>query len=398
MSTDALPTRSPRDSVNQRIRSIDLLRGLVIVIMALDHVRDFWAITPFSPEDLSQSTAGFFFTRWITHFCAPVFVLLSGTSAYLYALKRGASKGELAQFLLSRGLWLIIVELTLVNFSWQFGYGAAILQVIWVLGWSMIILAGLIYLPRWLIISIGLAAVLGHNALDGLNAESVGVPQWLWLFWHQSGFYSWPVAGIYGLFFGYPILPWFGVMALGYALGPWFAKPLAERSNKLLLMGLLMVVAFAVLRGFNLYGNPTLWASDARGGLWSLMALLNTEKYPPSLHYLLMTLGPSCVLLALVENWRGWLADQLMLFGKVPFFFYILHIPLIHLTALIYENWRYGQKVVGLSPPETWPADYVPSLLLCYAVWAGTILVLYWPCRWFAGIRKRYSYWWLSYL
>lgn len=398
MSADALPTTVPSDSLMQRVRSIDLLRGLVIVIMALDHVRDFWAITPFSPEDLSQSTVGFFFTRWITHFCAPVFVLLSGTSAYLYALKRGADRGELAKFLLSRGLWLILVELTIVSFSWQFGYGAAILQVIWVLGWSMIILAGLIYLPRWLIISIGLVAVLGHNSLDGLNAESVGVPQWLWLFWHQSGFYSWPVAGIYGLFFGYPILPWFGVMVLGYALGPWFAEPLAVRSKKLLLLGLLMVAAFAVLRGLNVYGNPTLWMSDERGGLWSLMAILNTEKYPPSLHYLLMTLGPACVLLALVENWRGWLADKLMLFGKVPFFFYILHIPLIHLTALIYENWRYGQKVVGLSPSETWPPEYVPSLLLCYAAWGMTIFVLYWPCRWFAAVRKRYSYWWLSYL
>lgn len=397
------PIASADQLLNARIRAIDLLRGLVILIMALDHVRDFWSVAPFAPEDLSQTSVGFFFTRWITHFCAPVFVLLSGTSAYLYALKRQASRLELARFLSTRGLWLILVELTWVSFSWQFGLDALILQVIWAIGWSMLILAGLIFLPRPWILFIALLALFGHNLLDGFDAQQWGEWSWFGLFWHQQGFYPTPALansglGLQGLFFGYPLLPWFAVMALGYLLGPWFTFTPELRSRYLTRLGLAMVLGFILLRGLNGYGNPTPWQMDERGWLWSLLAILNTQKYPPSLHYLLMTLGPALILLPRLESWSGRLSRWLTVFGKVPFFFYMLHLPLIHITAVLYQQWRFGAVVNGFIPPNDFPPLYTPSLLTCYLAWLATIFVLYWPCRWFVGVRQRYSYWWLSYL
>lgn len=381
-----------------RVHAIDLLRGLVIIVMALDHVRDYFSMTPFTPEDLSQTWPELFFTRWITHFCAPVFVFLSGTSAWLYRYNRGVSKHELARFLLTRGLWLVVVEITWVTFSWQFGYNFLILQVIWVIGLSMIILAALIYLPTLFILVIGLIAVGGHNVLDGITAASWGDHAWVWMFLHEQNYQPFQFGPLGGAFFGYPLIPWFGVMALGYVAGAWFEQPAEVRRRCFAWLGLIMIALFLVLRGTNLYGNPTPWAVDERGVLWSVISFFNTNKYPPSLSYLLMTLGPALLFIPLLERWRGRFASIVEVFGKAPFFFYVLHLPVIHLAGSAWQYLSLKALVNPMMPANTWPDAYEPNLFRAYLAWVVIVMVLYWPCRWFMNLRRRNKAWWLSYL
>jgi uncharacterized membrane protein len=383
-----------------RLDAVDLLRGLVMVIMALDHTRDFFheAALLYQPTDLTKTTPLLFFTRWITHFCAPTFVFLAGTGAFL-SVSRGKTKRQLSRFLVTRGLWLILLELTVVRLSWSplTGLSFFVLQVIWVLGVSMIVLAGLIHLPVRLIAAIGLLMIATHNLLDRFTTQRFGSFGWLWRLLHEQGLWQ-PTSGLF-VFVAYPLIPWIGVMAVGYAFGQLLSLDGARRRKVLLALGLSLTLAFVVLRATNLYGDPRAWVSQP-SPVYTLLSFLNTEKYPPSLLFLLMTLGPAIALLPLFEHARGALARFFITFGRVPLFFYLLHIPAIHLVALVSDLARYGRPVgdIALATQTPPPAGYGYSLAFVYLVWLGVVLALYPLCRWFAGAKRRRRATWLSYL
>ena len=381
-----------------RVVSIDLMRGLVMVIMALDHVRDYWSLTGYDPLDLAQTSPELFLTRWITHFCAPVFVFVSGASAWLYRSSRKTATSELSRFLLTRGLWLILIEVTIVSLSWQFLYQIVILQVIWAIGWSMVVLAALVWLPLPVIAGIGLAMIFGHNLLDGIPPERFGSSGWLWMIVHVQNFIPLTIGWPRGVAVAYPLVPWIGVMATGYAFGALFALPPARRDRLLVLIGLGATAAFVALRALNVYGDPHPWSAQDRGALYTLFSFINTTKYPPSLLYLLMTLGPAIALMPLLERWRGPVAKAVEVFGRVPFFYYVLHLPLIHACARLWYWIAFDAPTMSLFDRSTWAAGYEPNLLRAYAVWAILVFGLYWPCRWFMNLRRRRSDWWLSYL
>jgi uncharacterized membrane protein len=388
-----LPTLAPDRA---RLASIDLLRGLVMVLMALDHVRDMLT-QPLGADvasglDFGNAPGALFFTRWVTHFCAPVFVLLAGTSAALYGARR--SRADVARFLATRGLWLVLVEVTVVDFGWKFHVGApVVLQVIWAIGVSMIALAALVWLPRAAIAAIGAALVLGHNAVDALQPAAADAGA-AWLVLHVQGVMT---PGGLPVLVAYPLVPWIGVMALGYALGPLFAAHDPERPRRLVLGGLLATAAFVALRAGGLYGEPNPWTAHG-DSVATLVDFLDVTKYPPSLQYLLMTLGPALVLLGALEGARGRLASALVTIGRVPFFYYVVHLYVIHATALALG------LVQGFSPRETavlffdYPRGFGVSLGGAYLFWIATILALYPACRWFGRLKARRRDWWLSYL
>lgn len=395
--------------MNQRVQSIDLLRGLVIVLMAIDHVRDFWGPFAYQPEDLSQASAELFLTRWITHFCAPVFVFLAGTSAWLYgqqlARKRDASagptqieKGPLAKFLLTRGLWLIAIELIIVNPSWTHGYSYGFVQVIWALGCSMILLAGMIWLPRWAIAALALLVVCGHNLLDGLTPADFGSAAPLFSVLHHSSFIPMGSQG-YGIYIAYPLLPWPALMALGYLLGQLYTDPNIDSRRVLLRIGLGCMIAFALLRGLIGYGDASAYADQPDSQIGVILGFLNTTKYPPSLQFLLMTIGPALCLLAWLRRYDGaakrpqepgWIARKILVFGGVPMFFYLLHTPIISLSALAWTKISYGMAInFPNSRPTNWPDSYEPSLLRVYLVWALLLLLLYPLCLAYGRFKRR---------
>ena len=370
--------------------ALDIIRGAVMVLMAIDHVRVYSAIPAGGP------TPGVFFTRWITHFCAPAFVFLAGTAAFLYGKKIG-SKRTLTRFLITRGAWLILLELTLIRLAWTFNFDYShylLAGVIWMLGWCMILLGLLIHLPLPALTVVGAAIVGLHNLTDlipGLRERAMeSGAAGLWTFLYFGG----EVGRIAVL---YSIVPWIGVMALGYAFGTWFQLPPDRRRKLCLAIGGGAIALFLVLRGFNLYGDPRPWTA-AR---W--LSFLGTTKYPASLLFLLMTLGPTIALVPLLERARGWWAEALAVFGRVPFFYYVLHIPLIHALALIVARIRSPAAIPWLFtnhpmwPPEA-PPGYQWSLLLLYLVFAVAIVILYFPCRWFADLKARRRDKWLSYL
>ncbi len=385
----------------ERIGSIDLMRGIVILIMAIDHVRDFYSPFPYDPTDLAHASPALFLTRWITHYCAPTFVFLAGTSAFLYARNTGATRGQLQRFLLSRGLWLALLEVTWVSFSWRFDLKGVNLQVIWALGWCMVCLAGLLYLPLRAIVALGLLLVFGHNALDGLHVDAVTAAQgaaWggLWAVLHE--FHVFVLASGYTVIVAYPLLPWIGVMSLGYAFGQLLQLPAAQRHCWMRGLGLAAIALFLLLRLNNIYGEAQPWTAIPRGPIYTALAVLNVTKYPPSLLYLLMTLGPVLLLLPLLERWRGPWAARITVFGRVPMFFYLLHVPLLHLGAYITDHILYGYSPRPFTQ-DPLPTGYEPSLLRLYAVWIAAILLLYPLCRWYAGYKSRHKeQWWLSYL
>ena len=378
-----------------RLDSIDLLRGVVMVLMALDHTRDFFGASTMNPRDVNDPAL--FLTRWVTHFCAPIFIFLAGISAFLYK-NRGRTKAEASRFLFTRGTWLVLLEFTVVLFGWTFNpaFDFFVLQVIWAIGWSMIALAGLIYLPRAAIATLALAMIAGHNLLDGIRAEELGDLGWLWLLLHEPGFMN-PAPGV-KLLALYPLVPWIGVMAAGYASGPVMNFPEAQRRRCLLVSGSLLVGIFVGLRALNVYGDPAAWQPSPTWSA-SVLSFINCEKYPPSLLYLGMTLGPGLVGLALVEHARGRLAHWLITFGRVPFLYYIAHIYLIHLVAVAAAVFT-GADVLWLfqNPLASKPDDYGASLPVVYVLWLGIVLALYPLCRWFAALKQRRKDWWLSYL
>jgi len=379
---------------SQRNASIDVLRGLVMVVMTLDHARDFWGgFTP-SPTDLEVTTAPLFFTRWITHLCAPVFVFLAGTSAYLYGSKR--TPRELAQFLFTRGLWLVLIELTILKYVWipEPGYSLVLIQVIWVIGWSMVALAGLCFLGRNAVIAIGIIIVCGHNLLDPLEASDFGIGAGVWNLLHEGGSVT-PTDNVKWLV-SYPLLPWIGVIALGYGFGTTIKFNIATRRKLYMRLGLAMIAAFVLLRASNFYGDHSEWTLQANGTL-TLLSFLNTTKYPPSLLFLLMTLGPALCLLSLFSGWApGRLRDALLVFGRVPLFYYVLHLYLLRFTAIPVSFWLYGSEAAKPLPGPAGSA--MLGLSATYIAWAIAILTLYPACLWFAQLKERRRVWWMSYL
>jgi len=368
-----------------RLQGVDLLRGLVIVIMALDHVRDFWSPTAFRPEDLAQASPELFLTRWITHYCAPTFVFLAGLSAWLYRESAQLSDRALGRFLLVRGAWLVLLEIAVVNPSWDAApFSFFFLQVIWAIGVAMMVLGALVQGPRWLPLAAGVAIVALHNLLDPLVPEQFGAFANGWRLLHEGGFLSPRFGGVVAV---YPVLPWIGVMALGFGLAPWLVGPRRD-ARRIVLAGLAMVALFLLLRLTNLYGDAQAWAANPRGPLFTALEVLNTTKYPPSLQFLLMTLGPALVALVAFERWRGPVARFFMVFGRVPMFFYLVHVPVIMLSAVTWAMLEYGQPVNFFAGPEGVPAAYAPSLPRAYLAWVVTVLALYPLCRWFGDYKR----------
>jgi uncharacterized membrane protein len=352
-----------------RLSSIDMLRGFVIALMALDHTRDFFGIAPFDPLDLSATSPGWFWTRWITHLCATVFVLLAGSSAFL----RGRSSGvpALSRYLATRGALLILIEATWISFSWQLGYNVMILQVLWALGAGMLALAALVWLPRPAIAIIAAALIVPHNLLDAWQFESA-----LWLAWHQGGFVRLPEGwGLRGIFIGYPLMPWLGLIAAGYALGPVFSWNSARRTRFLLIAAGVLLFAFVALRTFNLYGDPDPWSAQGRGLMFDLMSFVHVHKYPPSLLYLCVTTSIGLLLLVLFERIKE--VKVLTLFGRTPMFFYVIHIALIHFLGDLFSTLRYGSSHNWVNGQQHVPDGYVPSLAVVYVAWACMLLLMY---------------------
>ncbi len=378
-----------------RLDSVDALRGLVMVLMALDHARGMISSSLVDATDLSKASAALFLTRWITHFCAPVFVFLAGSGAF-FTLTRGKSKRELAKFLWTRGLWLIVLEATLVRFGWAFNFHYDLIagQVIWAIGCSMIALAGLIFLPTPAVAGFGIVLIAAHNAFDGIKAAECGGWAWLWGILH--GGYAIELAP--GLKFVpvYPLVPWVGVMAAGYGFGALLNAP--DRARKIAWLGASLIVTFILIRATNLYGDPRQWSAQ-KNALFTLFSFVNCTKYPPSLLYLLMTLGPALLLLAWWSRGFPMLAQPLVTFGRVPLFFYLLHLPLIHLAAvaLSYPRLELGLGSFYFTRPPAESA-YGQPLWVVYGVWVVVVAILFPLCRWFAAVKRRRKDWWLSYL
>jgi uncharacterized membrane protein len=404
MSAAATST-PPATIARPRVQSVDILRGLVMIVMALDHVRDFlhYGAQHFDPEDLTQTTPVLFFTRWITHFCAPTFVFLAGTGAYLQA-RRGKSKAEVARFLATRGLWLVVLENTWVlclGWDFNFRYDQINLWVIWVLGDSMILLAVLIYLP-WRALLIGsLAMIFLHNALDAIHAEQFGSMGWLWMILHERNRFF---IGSLSVRASYPLIPWVAVMAAGFCFGRVMDLEPERRRRILIRLGLGMVGGFILLRGLNVYGDPNLWAAQSSPAM-TIVSFLNTTKYPPSLLYLLMTLGPGILLLGLMERVQLPASNPLIVFGRVPLIYYLLHLPLIHGVALALAWQRYGRIDFAFNatrplagPPGVYPPGYGYSLGVVYLIWIAVVVALYPVCRWMARLKQRNRSVVLSYL
>ncbi len=381
-----------------RLNSVDLLRGIAMVIMALDHVRDYFHTARFDPLDLTQTTSLLFITRWVTHHCAPAFVFLAGTGAFL-SLSRGKTKSELSRFLLTRGFWLVFLELTVVRFAWlfNFDYSFMFVQVIWAIGWSMVVLSGLVFLPRRAIAVLAIGMIVLHNSLDAVSPASMGVFGWLWQILHIQSPIVYAVDRVF--FVAYPLIPWIGVMAAGYVFGGILQKEEHTRRATLYKLGLALVGGFVVLRALNLYGDPHPWSSQDTV-LKTVLSFIDTHKYPPSLLYLMMTLGPAILILPLLERWHGRFANFLTVFGRVPLFYYVLHLYLIHGLAVIAASLTVHDISFLFSNVlwDQWPATYGFNLGIVYLVWVSVILLLYLPCRWFAGVKRRRKEPWLSYL
>lgn len=399
----------------KRVDSIDLLRGIVMVIMMLDHTRDFVhnaALRFEDPTDLSTTNIFLFFTRWITHFCAPVFVFLAGTSVYLQ-LARGKSKAQLSWFLVTRGLWLIVLELTIVklgialNPDYRF---LGFLQVIWIIGVSMIVLAALIHLPKIVIAAFGLSMIALHNLTDSIRVTSWRGPETpvpdlrakLWILLHQA-FEGFPILGFPSpvVFVIYPLIPWLGVMAAGYVFGAIYQFDAQRRRRWLLIIGGAATLLFIIIRAINLYGDPSPW-SRQDNFVFTVLSFLNTSKYPPSLLFLLMTLGPAILFLALFEgrSERGRIREFFITFGRVPLFFYVLQWFTAHLLSILLHA-AFGKPVSWLwkSPIDFGPTPGVGfNLAVVYLSWITGIVLLYPLCKWFAGVKQRRRNWWLSYL
>jgi uncharacterized membrane protein len=388
VATEALKAR--------RLESIDLLRGLVMIIMALDHTRDFLGDTTVNPRDLAHASAALFLTRWITNFCAPVFFLLTGTGAHLSL--RHKTRSELSIFLLTRGAWLILLELTFfrcLGLQFNFDYQVTILNVLWALGCSMIVLSGLVWLSLRFILAIGVLLICAHNLLDPIDSSNP-----LWVILHSPG--SLVDAPRFTVRVAYPLIPWIGVTAVGYGLGQIFAWEPARRRTFLLAAGLAVCALFVALRCTNLYGDPVAFRVQPSFA-FTVLSFLNTSKYPPSLLFLLMTLGPALLLLSVADRGLPRFLQPAVTLGRVPMFFYLLHMPLIHLLAVLvclarYSSihWMFESPTISrfpFTPPPGWGL----ALPFIYLFWAAVVVAMYPLCRSFAALKQRHHWGWLSY-
>ncbi|MEL6811507.1 MAG: heparan-alpha-glucosaminide N-acetyltransferase domain-containing protein [Bacteroidota bacterium] len=390
-------------TISYRIESLDILRGLVMVIMALDHVRDYFHAGAFvsDPSNLDTTTPELFFTRFITHFCAPVFVFLAGTSAFLYG--RNKTKKTLFKFLFTRGVWLILLELTVMTFLWWFDLSFSFfnLQVIWAIGLCMVFLSAIIYLPKNLILILGLVLVFGHNLLDGFTAEGNSFSSMIWYILHQPAFIQ---MGDTWISFLYPIMPWIGVMSLGYVFGTLYGKEFDPMVRKkwLLILGLGAIGLFLLLRGVNIYGDRILWSTQEHP-VYTLLSFFQLTKYPPSLLFLLITLGPSLLFLLAVENIKNKITDFFVVYGRVPLFYYVIHVLVIHVAAILGILITGGDWTLMILTMDSFMngslAGYGYSLGLTYLIWMGIVAVMYPIClrymKYKAANRDKK---WLSYL
>ncbi len=387
-----------------RIDSIDLLRGLIMIIMALDHTRDFFHETSWTddPLNLATTTPALFLTRWITHFCAPVFVFLAGTSAWFQSFRK--SKKELSLFLITRGLWLVFIEIVVINFAFSFdpGYHIIGLQTIWSIGISMILLGLVIWLPFPVILTICLLIVLGHNSLDFYEAHLKSSPGWWYDLLHHFGLYH--LWGNHDLLILYPFLPWTGLMILGYCFGKLFTRYKGMQRRKILTwLGMGIILFFIALRATNLYGNPEHW-SPQKNPLFTIFSFIDTHKYPPSLLYMCMTIGPAILFLAWFGNIKSRLSKIITVYGRVPFFYYVLHFFLIHFLAMVSFLARGHSFAEGMKPqPALLPQFIDPHegypLWIVYLIWLCVVASLYPVCKWFSDYKRTHrEKRWLSYL
>jgi uncharacterized membrane protein len=393
---------SPASLPKTRVPSVDALRGLVMVIMALDHTREFFhqGAMSFQPEDLSRTTAALFLTRWITHICAPVFMFTAGLGAFLW-LRPGRTKGQLARFLWQRGLWLVVLDLTLLRFAANFSLvkGIVILNVLWALGWSMVVLGVLVRVPvrPLAVLSIGVIAL--HHLADPVSASQFGAAAWAWNILHQPGVFR---AGGVLVLAAYPLVPWFAVMAAGFCFGPIVILDPSRRRRWMMRIGAGLTLAFLVIRAINVYGDPAPWSAQIPG--MTVLSFLRTTKYPPSLEFLLMTLGPALLLLACLDRGAFTRNHPLIVFGRVPLFYFLVHFFAIHALTFPFAFLRYGRAdFLGNPVPsmggdaQLYPPDFGYPLWVVYAVWVGVVILLYPLCLWFARLKQRRNDWWLSY-
>lgn len=380
-----------------RVDAVDLTRGVIMIIMALDHTRDFFGMPGAQPTNLATTTAALFATRWITNICAPVFFLLIGTGARLSLRKQSVS--ELARFLVTRGLWLVVAEVVVARcLAYQFNvdYRATMLLVLWAAGWCMMALAALIRLPMAAVLTIGLGMIAGHNVLDGVRVNA-----WWWAVLHGPGMVI--ARPDFTVFAAYPLIPWIGVTAVGYALGTVYDWERARRQAFLVRAGVAASAAFVLLRFVNGYGDPAPWSLQGTP-LFTALSFLNTSKYPPSLLFLLMTLGPALVLLAALERDGLRALRPALTIGRVPFLYYVGHFALIHALAVAVCLVRYGSAHWMFESPDlgnypfTAPPGWGYTLPVVYGVWALVVALMYPLCRWFAGVKQRNGAWWLSYV
>jgi len=397
----------PATTAARRLEAIDAVRGAVMILMALDHVRDFIdrGAMSYSPTNLAMTTPAVFLTRWVTHVCAPTFMLLAGVGAFLW-LHGGRTKRQLSTFLLTRGLWLVALELTAMRLAYTFDLSPQhpiFLLVLWALGLCMIGLALLIWLPVRVLGVLSVAVIALHNCLDGVNAAQFGPAAWAWNLLHQPGAFS--VAGA-TVVVGYPLVPWVAVIALGFCMGELFLLDRAVRRRWLAGIGAAATLLFVVVRMFNGYGDPAPWTAQ-RSPTYTVLSFLNTVKYPPSLEFLLMTLGPAFLALAWFDRPGLKPSNPLVVFGRVPLFFFVVHFYAAHAAATLLALAQYGTGALAFifqpvpsmgGHPESFPARFGYDLWATYVVWAVIVLALYPACWWFAAIKAKRRDWWLSYL
>jgi uncharacterized membrane protein len=401
---------SNQELTKQRVLSIDVVRGLIMVIMALDHVRDFFfkaslksaGSIALDPTNMATTTPGLFFTRWITHFCAPVFVFLAGTSAYL--MSRRKTKKQLSEFLIKRGCWLVLVEIFIITFAWTFNpfYNVIILQVIWAIGVSMLLLGLLVHLPQKFLLVIGLFIVMGHNFLQYAPFNTLKGGFWTDLLYYTN-FSTYHINQNHLVLIVYSFLPWTGVMLLGFCFGKLYEEGVqaARRRKILILLGSGLFLFFLLLRAINIYGDLQPWSAQPRGTGYSFLSFLNTNKYPPSLDYLCMTLGPAMVLLALFEKIQNRFTAIMSLYGRVPMVYYIAHLYLIHFIGVIvfYASGFTSKDIITPGSPFLFrPPGLGFSLRGVYTIWVIVVLALYPLCKWYDRYKSTHKKWWLSYL